>query len=73
MRLDCGSLGRELWLDFFSVIGQPWTPSMPVRSISPLLYVSTITHTLLISGWRVYETRLWFPRPGAVVGFLLRH
>lgn len=48
MRLDYGSLGRELWLGFFSVIRQPWTLSSIGTPTSALTFVSTVTHMLLI-------------------------
>jgi hypothetical protein len=47
MGLDCGSLGRELWLGFFSVIRQRWTSSSNGTLTST--FASTVTHMLRVS------------------------
>jgi hypothetical protein len=47
MGLDYGSLGRELWLGFFSVVGQSWTLQASVRS-PPLCLTLALS---LICSW----------------------
>lgn len=50
MRLGHGSLGRELWSGFFSVVGSLGSHRASVRPLTPPLpCVSTVIHMLLMS------------------------